>query len=408
MPGLSPPDQSQISFEVRHRHMKTVPNSLFRTALVVLAFVLVIISAIELIPSSNAVAVSANQTSSATTTRNVPLADTTTTTTTSTTTTTPPSTEAITAGASRGQCLTPNIPTGTYGLANLQSVITAFDNLTGTNVTCLSAYVDTAQTWAQWESPWVSRSSIGFSAWVAEEPNVRQLVVAVNLIPDDLKNVQNPTSWERACASGQYDSHATALGRSLVAAGLQNSVIRLGVEMNGAWEPDFMGTTLTQQRLWAKCFDNEVTGLRRAEGEKFLIDWNPNACWAPYPYAHYYPGNAYVDIMGLDLYDVGCLTPYTRLTFTQLVDEPFGLRYFEAFARSKNKAMSLPEWGLSTLPSGDDPSYISGIGHLFETENFAFEAYFDTTTAGGANTGSLPLGPTTPLAVAAYRVAFGS
>jgi hypothetical protein len=176
--------------------------------------------------------------------------------------------------------------------------------------------------------------------------------------------------------------------------------------MNGSWEPDFTGTTVAEQHLWAKCFDAEVTGLRRAKGEKFLIDWNPNACWAPYAYANFYPGNAYVDIMGVDLYDVGCLSPYTRLSFTQLANEPFGLTHFEAFARSKKKAVSLPEWGLSTLPAGDDPAYILGIGHAFETGNFAFESYFDSVST--TDTGSLPLGPTTPLANAAYHTAFGS
>ncbi len=389
--------------------MKKVRHPLFRTVVISLASVLAVAVAIEVVPLSSAVAVTSDR-SSSTSAAKTPLDDTTTTTTTTlpgtTTSTTTPDTQSITAGASRGQCLTPNIPAGTYGLAGLQSVITAFDTLTGTNVTCLSAYLDTAQTWSQWQNPWVSRSSIGFSSWVAEEPNVRQVIVSVNMIPNDLENVQNPTAWEQACASGQYDSHATALGRSLVAAGLQSTVIRLGAEGNGQWEPDFMGTTRTQQRLWAKCFDNEVTGLRRAKGEKFLIDWNPNACWAPYPYANYYPGNAYVDIMGLDLYDVGCLTPYTRLSFTQLSDEPYGLRQFEAFAKSKNKPMSLPEWGLSTVPAGDDPAYITGIGHVFETGDFAFEAYFDTSS--GSDTGSLPLGPTTPLSNAAYRVAFGS
>jgi hypothetical protein len=285
-------------------------------------------------------------------------------------------------------------------------VVTKFDTLTGTNVTCLSAYLDTARTWSQWDQPWVTSSNIGFSSWVGEEPQVRQLVLAVNLIPSGLANTQNPTAWERACANGQYDAHATVLGRSLVAAGLQNSVIRLGAEMNGNWEPDFVGTKVGEQRLWAKCFDAEVTGLRRATGEHFLIDWNPNACWAPYSYANYYPGNKYVDIVGLDLYDVGCLTPYSRLSFSQLASEPYGLTHFEAFARSKRKPMSIPEWGLSTVPSGDDPGYITGMGNAFETGNFSFEAYFDSTN--GPSTGPLPLGPATPLSVAAFHRAFGT
>lgn len=395
--------------------MKIIPDSLKRAVAPLLVSVLVVVVAIELIPSaavggatsspglSAPVAVAPLDTTTTT------AASTTTTTTAGTTTTTsttdPTPTQSITDGPSRGECLTPNIAAGTSGLANLQSLVTKFDDLTGTTVNCLSGYLDTAQTWSQWEHPWVTSSEVGFASWVAQEPQVRQLVLAVNLIPSGLQNVQNPLKWEQACAAGKYDGYATVLGRGLVAAGLQNSVIRLGDEMNGNWEPDFIGTTTVEQKLWAKCFDNEVTGLRRAKGEAFLMDWNPNACWAPYSYANYYPGNAYVNIMGLDLYDVGCMTPYKRLSFSQLANEPYGLTHFEAFARSKGKAMSFPEWGLVNLPSGDDPGYITGMGTAFNAGNFAFEAYFDTS---GPNTNSIPLGSTTPLSVAAFHRAFGT
>ena len=138
-------------------------------------------------------------------------------------------------------------------------------------------------------------------------------------------------------------SYATALGTSLVKAGLQNSVIRLGTEMNGVWEGDFIGTKVSEQKTWAKCFAKEVTGLRQATGEHFLIDWNVNACIGDYGYANYYPGNKYVDILGLDLFDVGCQTPTTSLSFKQLANEQLGLNYFEAFAKAKGKPMSFPD-----------------------------------------------------------------
>ena len=38
--------------------------------------------------------------------------------------------------------------------------------------------------------------------------------------------------------------------------------------MNGDWEPDFIGPGVSEQKLWAKCFDNEVTSLRQAKGER--------------------------------------------------------------------------------------------------------------------------------------------
>jgi beta-mannanase len=175
--------------------------------------------------------------------------------------------------------------------------------------------------------------------------------------------------------------------------------------MNGNWEPDFIGPKVVEQRLWAKCFDNEVTSLRRAKGGHFLINWNPNACAGNYPYRNYYPGNAYVDMLGIDLYNIGCLTPNTPLTFTQLANEPYGLSHFEAFAAAKRKAMSIPEWGLTELPSGDDPGYIAGMGSAFDTKDFAFEAYFDVSQS---DLETLALSTNTPLSLVAFQHWFGA
>ena len=309
----------------------------------------------------------------------------------------------ISAGPTRSECLKPNF-TDT-GLASLEAAVTGFESLTNSNVSCVLAYLDSASTWAEWDSPWITDSSYGYTSWVAAEPESRQLVLAVDLIPSSLEDASDPLVWEQSCADGDFNAYATELGTNLVAAGLQNSVIRLGDEMNGTWEADFMGTTTQEQSLWASCFANEVTALRQATGENFLIDWDPNAGKGGYPYANFYPGNSYVDIVGLDLYDVDSNTPNTSVTFSQLADEAYGLTDFEAFAAAHAKPMSLPEWGLSTVPSGDDPDYVDGIGSTVANGNYAFEAYFD-----GADTssGSLALGSSTPLSVTAYQEWFGT
>ena len=325
-------------------------------------------------------------------------------TTTTTTTTSAPVGGLITAGPSRSECVTLNMDPTQSGLSYVQSLVSSFDSVTGTNVTCLSAYTG-AQTWSDWIHPWVDSAEVGVASWVAQQPQSRQLVVALNLIPNQLENVTNPTKWETSCSEGKYNSYARQLGANLVSAGLENTVIRLGPEMNGVWEPDFIGTKKTEQKLWAKCFAKEVTSFRQVAGEHFLFDWNVNACTGNYPYQNFYPGNQFVNIIGLDLYDVGCETPTTRLTFTQLAGEPAGLNRFEAFAAAQGKAMSLPEWGLSTIPAGDDPGYINGIGSTFTNKDFAFESYFDG--AGGPKSKALALGPKTPLSDAAFRQWFG-
>jgi hypothetical protein len=309
----------------------------------------------------------------------------------------------ITSGSSRSECLTPNV--SDTGLTAIQSAITKFDRLTGTSVSCLSAYLNGAPMWSSWEHPWITESQFGYTSWVAEAPRSRELVLQVDLIPTALKNIKNPFNWESSCAAGNFTAYAMKLGTNLVAAGLENSVIRLGAEMNGNWEVDYVGTTQIEHQLWIRCFDNEVVGLRHALGEHFLIDWNPNPCQNNLPYSKLYPGNSYVNIIGLDLFDVSCIAPKTPYTFAKLANEPAGLIAIDAFATVHHKTMSLPEWGLAKNPSGDDPNFIDGIGSVFDTKDFAFETYFDVR---GNRLVALPLGPRTPLSIAAFHKWFSS
>lgn len=309
----------------------------------------------------------------------------------------------ITAGDSRSECLVPNLPSGPYGLSDIVASVAKFQQTTGSTVTCLGTYDSGSPSWAAWDDPWFSTPGYGFTGWVAQDPSSRQLVLGMDLIPATLENISNPLSWEEACDAGDYDGYATTLGNNLVAAGLQNSVIRLGVEMNGPWEVDYVGSTTQEQNDWATCYANEVTAMRQASGENFLFVWNPNACTQQIPYANYYPGNQYVDIVGLDLYDQGCEQPNTALTFSQLSSETYGLTAFEAFASAHGKALSLPEWGLTSSPGGDDAQYVAGVGSSVNNGNFAFQEYFDVVVG---DTMQIDQGQT-PLAAAAYKQAFG-
>ena len=320
-----------------------------------------------------------------------------------TTTSVPAPGDLITTGASRRECLDPNF--SDTGLAAIKIAVAKFDRVTNTTVTCLSAYLNAEPNWIQWEHPWITSAQYGYTDWVKAKPRIRQLVLQVDLIPTPLVNVEDPLSWEESCAQGDFNSYATVLGKSLVAAGLENSVLRIGAEMNGIWEEDYVGPTVKEQHLWAECFANEATALREAPGEKFLIDWDPNACVGQIPFANFYPGNAYVDILGLDIYDVSCRTPKSRQTFKQLSRTRNGITTFENFAAARGKPMSFPEWGLKKYPNGDDPAYIDGMGAIFDRRDVAFETYFNVDVKIRPY---LPLGTQTPRALVAFKKWFGN
>jgi hypothetical protein len=257
----------------------------------------------------------------------------------------------------------------------------------------------------------LSDPSDGWDSWLAAS-SAHQVVVGMDLIPQSVSDNGNPLTWEQPCASGSFNQYATALGTNLVSYGAGDIVIRLGVEANGNWEDDYVGTTATEMTDWAKCFDNEVAAMRAVPEANFLFVWNPNVCTDDIPLNAWYPGNSYVDIIGVDAYDKDCLTLNTVSTegWTEYSTNSSGntpndpkfpsLANIEAFSAANGKPLSFPEWAIYSGTS-DDATYVADVAQLFKQDDFAYQAYYDT----GGN-GIAMLGSALPKATAAYAQAF--
>jgi hypothetical protein len=280
-----------------------------------------------------------------------------------------------------------------------------YTTLNGIAYNCVVTYTTAAQTWSQWENPWIisgGPSYEPFTAWEAADPTGRTVIDSQDLIPHSLAN---DSSWTAECAAGDFNSYATQFAENMVAAGLGNSVIRLAEEMNGDWYEDDLGSTQARWTQWDQCWDQEVTAMRAAPGEHLLFDWNLNANYRDFPLADIYPGDAYVDIIGIDFYDqTGLTIPAVGQVgrFAALAAEPDGLNEVEAFAVAHGKPLSIPEWG-TVSTQGDDGAYVTAIGNFVATHDVAYQSWFN---AGVDNI--LTLDPSkAPLSVAAYKGAFG-
>ena len=313
----------------------------------------------------------------------------------------------VTAGDSKTNCIYIG-----YSDYSFTSALTAAEQTTGVTFNCLGTFIDATSTWAEWTSPWITGPAYGFTEWQTANPT-GTLVIGTDLVPNNISEpsgTPDPSVWEGDCAAGDFNSYATQLAQSLVSAGFGNAVMRMGMEMNGSWEPDYAGTTVTEQQQWAQCFAQEVTTMRQVTGAHFLFDWNVNACVDDDVLSNLYPGDSYVDIIGVDSYDAFCNgthpTP-SAATFQQLASEPDGLFTVTSFAESLGKPMSLPEWGCVATPAnggsglGDDGFYVAGIGQWVASNDVAFQSYFDT----GGDT-ILPLTSADPNTLAAYQAAF--
>jgi beta-mannanase len=224
------------------------------------------------------------------------------------------------------------------------------------------------------------------------------MAFGVAMLPEDVSGVSL-----QACAHGAYDGHWRRFGRIIVHYGLGHSIIRLGWEFNGNWYI----WQATQPKVWARCWRRIVTSAR-ITAPKLRWDWNVSRGISPglADPAQAYPGNAYVNMIGVDSYD-WWLPATTATGWQSQLNGTQGLNYWLRFAEAHGKRLSVPEWGnvsSGVSVGGDDPQYVRDMRTFFAANapHIAFEANFQGVSTGGS------YGPdtTVPKAAAAYRAGF--
>jgi hypothetical protein len=213
------------------------------------------------------------------------------------------------------------------------------------------------------------------------------------------------------CNSGAFDTKVGEIGRQLQASGLGDSVVRLGWEMNGSWFP--WAVPSSQKDAYKSCFRRQVDILR-SQAPGLLIEWDP-AKGTSYGYdvREIYPGDAHVDIIGVNYYDAW-QAMNDEATWNNMYNRthnggPYGLGTWLAFAKGQGKPLSVPEWGVcqacNDQRSRDNPLYIRKMHEFFGANagSIAYETYFNCGTK--YNGASYQIYPSTsnPLASAEYN-----
>jgi hypothetical protein len=177
-----------------------------------------------------------------------------------------------------------------------------------------------------------------------------------------------------AAAAGDYKSKFYDLGKLLVREGFGNIIIDLGREMNGTWyEWSEHRAPPSQPDAYALAWRHIVTTMRSVPGQHFKF------LWTLYPtstsVAECWPGSAYVDYIGTDIFDwygtAKATYPHTasgaldhEAKWRQiLTTEPGGLNWMAAFSRATGKPIIIPEWGLDfhTFGGKDNPQFITNM-----------------------------------------------
>ncbi|GAB3683518.1 hypothetical protein GCM10028814_21710 [Angustibacter aerolatus] len=253
----------------------------------------------------------------------------------------------------------------------------------GRQLDCASVFADTAPTWATWEDPWFAHMPIdqpqyAWKKWL--DAGGRTLVISQSLVPNGID-----PDWRAKGAAGEYDDHVRALARNLVSYDMGGSIIRLAHEANGSWSYDWLGDTAQQRADWKAYWARFAAVMNSVPGASFEFDWTVNAASPAVPFDDYYPGDAAVDVIGIDQYDwasawVGKAQP-ARFSYQRSL--ALGLDALVAFGKAHGKPLSVPEWGLvpASIPEGmgDDPAYADLLAAVVRDNPTRYQSYFEVT-----------------------------
>lgn len=197
-----------------------------------------------------------------------------------------------------------------------------------------------------------------------------QLIVTFNMHPskEDLT----------AVATGQFNQQYRELAEDLVANQLSDAWLRFGSEFNGKWS---RATAVGRPDLFVEAWKQIVMSMRSLDDASFNFIWAPNIWRYHMNPVRAYPGDEWVDAIGLTVYDKGkcyslpdecnraCIRERRNKTWELIMngrDAGFGLEFWAQFARNHDTPLVFPEYGpvARNAPNpggGDNPIFFENF-----------------------------------------------
>lgn len=256
-----------------------------------------------------------------------------------------------------------------------------------------------AQVWTSfqdYETSWSQRTaSITRKSMVASAEYLRPVsdgsavnVITVGLLLSGSGGSQAPNpSALRAAAAGADVGNWAQVANALVAAGLDSpsTVLRIGHEPNGSWYPWSTANNPVEMSFYRQAWRHAHDAVTRVcPRVRYNLSFTVGLGGAA-AIAGHYPGDDYVDIMGLDFYDYAGSTTTDQF---QSAQGTCGFADIAVFARAHGKHVSLDEWGPSTradIKVRDNPFYVRSIFHALlrlqdqYADTVLYDSYFNSS-----------------------------
>jgi hypothetical protein len=203
-----------------------------------------------------------------------------------------------------------------------------------------------------------------------------------------------------AAARGDYDDHYRKAAGHLrgFRPGDGRLNIRTGWEFNGDWMP---WTAQKNPKAFAGAFRHFVRSFHSVS-DRFLFEWNVNVGDVGMNPEDAYPGDEYVDLVGMDFYWQLKWDPKEPgKAWDNALTRRYGLEWHQKFAAAHRKPTSYSEWGIS---ADNAAPYLEKAKQWFDRHDVVFHTYWDSNAdyPGKLSDGQYPA------AAAAYRRLFGT
>jgi beta-mannanase len=185
-----------------------------------------------------------------------------------------------------------------------------------------------------------------------------------------------------------YDDHYTKAAQTLAKFRPQESVlyIRTGWEFNGDWFPWAAKGKAVQ---FAGAFQHFVAAFR-AVSPRFRFEWNVNIGDVGMNPEDAYPGDASVDIIGMDFYWNTQWDPKDPMdAWNSMMTRMWGLKWHQDFAKAHGKPTAYSEWGIMSDSAGP---YIQQAKAWFASHPVVYQTYWnsDSSFKGMLSSGQYP------------------